>query len=225
MAAGKGTRMLPITESVPKVLIPIGGVPFLKLVIQRLQEAGITDIGIVTSYKSEMVKAFLDEEGIKATIIDQGEPLGTGHAIKVTRDFVNGENFVALGGDNLWSVHDIQSMIKEDDEWYVAAWTVTNPEKYGVLICEKSKLKKIVEKPKTRLFVNTGLYIMKPKILNLIPKKRFFHMTQLIELVKKKKYSVAVYPIGDKDWIDMGELSSYNQHIDFQEKKIFQAED
>ena len=92
---------------------------------------------------------------------------------------------------------------------------------YGIChIDKKGKLKKIVEKPKSKLFVNTGLYIMKPKILNLIPKNRFFHMTQLIELAKKKKYSVTVYPIGDKDWIDIGELSNYSAHVEFQEKHL-----
>ena len=211
MAAGKGTRMLPITESVPKVLIPIGGVPFLKLVIQRLQKAGITDIGIVTSYKSEMVKAFLDEEGIKATIIDQGEQLGTGHAIKVTRDFVNGENFVALGGDNLWSVHDIQSMIKEDDEWYVAAWTVTNPEKYGVLICEKSKLKKIVEKPSEFVgdLINSGLYKFTSDVfttldtIELSPRGEY----ELTDALTEGAATHKVHVIKLKDyWLDLGTL-------------------
>ena len=81
---------------------------------------------------------------------------------------------------------------------------------YGICqIDKKGKLKKIVEKPKSKLFVNTGFYIMKRQILNLIPKNRFFHMTQLIELAKKKKFTVAVYPIRDNDWIDIGQLSNY----------------
>ena len=76
-------------------------------------------------------------------------------------------------------------------------------------INKRGKLKKIVEKPKSEFFVNTGLYVFKPKILNLIPKNEFFHMTQLIERVKMKKYTVGVYPIRDTDWIDIGQITNY----------------
>ena len=81
---------------------------------------------------------------------------------------------------------------------------------YGIChINKKGRLKKIEEKPRSKLFVNTGLYILKPKILDLIPKNRLFHMTELIEMAIMRKYKVAVYPIRDKDWIDTGQLSNY----------------
>ena len=70
-----------------------------------------------------------------------------------------------------------------------------------------------MEKPKSEFFVNTGLYVFKPKILNLIPKNEFFHMTQLIEKVKMKKYTVGVYPIRDTDWIDIGQITNYKDLV------------
>ena len=81
---------------------------------------------------------------------------------------------------------------------------------YGIChINKKGKLKKIEEKPKSNFFVNTGLYIFKPKILKLIPKNKFFHMTQLMDKANKMKYKVGVYPISDNDWVDIGETDQY----------------
>ena len=85
---------------------------------------------------------------------------------------------------------------------------------YGICHVNKSgKLIKIEEKPKSKFFVNTGLYIFNPKILNLIPKNSFFHMTQLIEIAKKKKFKVGICPITDEDWIDIGQLTNYSKYI------------
>ena len=85
---------------------------------------------------------------------------------------------------------------------------------YGICHVNKSgKLIKIEEKPKSKFFVNTGLYIFNPKILNLIPKNTFFHMTQLIELAKKKKFKVGICPITDKDWVDIGQLTTYSEYL------------
>ncbi len=211
MAAGKGTRMLPITETIPKVLIPVGEVPFLKYVIERVQKAGITDIGIVTSYKSDMVKAFLDEEGIKATIIDQGEPLGTGHAIKVAKEFIGNDHFIALGGDNLWSVQDIKAVMHDQHEWCVAAWTVKNPEKYGVLVCNNNKLKKIIEKPKEFVgnLINSGLYKFTPDVFNTLENidlspRGEYELTDALTLGAQED-KVHVCPLKDY-WLDLGKL-------------------
>jgi len=223
MAAGKGTRMLPITQTIPKVLIPVGGTPFLKYVIERLHKAGITDIGVVTSYKSEMVKAFLDEEGIKATIIDQGEPLGTGHAIKVAKDFVKDDDFIALGGDNLWSANEIREMIKDDDDWYVAAWTVKNPEKYGVLVCEDTQLIKIVEKPQVFVgdLINSGLYKFTSEVFDLLENLELsprgeYELTDALTIGADLN-KVHVYKLSDY-WIDLGTLEDIPNVEEFLKK-------
>ena len=78
-----------------------------------------------------------------------------------------------------------------------------------VKLIKKANSKKLLKKPKSKIFVNTGFIYNETSNFNLIPKNRFFHMTQLIELAKKKKFKVAVYPIRDNDWIDIGQLSNY----------------
>ena len=85
LAAGKGIRMLPLTNDVPKVLVKVGGKPFLHYVFASIKEAGFDDIGIIVGYKKEKIKEFLDEYGYDATLIEQKEQKGTGDAIKCVK--------------------------------------------------------------------------------------------------------------------------------------------
>ena len=86
---------------------------------------------------------------------------------------------------------------------------------YGTCqINSKGKLSKIVEKPKYAFLVNTGLYIRNPKILKLIPKNKFYHITNLINDAKKLKMNIGVYPIDDDSWIDVGQWKDYKNAID-----------
>ena len=230
MAGGKGTRLAPFTKVLPKPLLPINDKPVIQHIIERFLNFGGKNFFISINYKSLLLKSFFNElkPDYNIKFLEEHKPLGTVgglqlHKKKLIKNDIILCNCDVLVDTDFNEMYNFHNKSKSDLTIVASAKNYEIP--YGIChIDKKGKLKKIVEKPTTRLFVNTGLYIMKPKILNLIPKKRFFHMTQLIELVKKKKYSVAVYPIGDKDWIDMGELSSYNQHIDFQEKKIFQIE-
>ena len=87
LAAGKGTRMLPLTETIPKVLVEVNGKPFLHYVIENLKKAGFTELGIVVGYMKEKVAEFLKNNQIEATLIEQEQQLGTGDAIKKAKDF------------------------------------------------------------------------------------------------------------------------------------------
>lgn len=211
MAAGKGTRMLPVTQTIPKVLIPVGNKPFLHHLIKNIHQAGIKDIAIITSYKSEMVEQFLNEYDIKATIIDQGIPEGTGHAISKVNQFTNNENFLAFAGDNLWSTFDIRQMIQHDDLTYVAAFKVQDPSKYGVLVTKDDKLVEIKEKPEEFVgdTINSSLYKFTPQVFeelkNITKSKRGeYEITDALTSLAKKN-QVKVYTIQDY-WMDLGSL-------------------
>lgn len=211
MAAGKGTRMLPITQTIPKVLIPVGNKPFLHHLINNIKKAGIHEIAIITSYKSQMVEQFLRDHNIKATIIDQGKPEGTAHAISKVSSFTQNENFLAFAGYNLWSSQDIKSMIQQDDYTYIAAWRVKDPSKYGVLVTKDDKLIEIKEKPKEFVgdTINSSLYKFTPQVfeeLKHITKSQRgeYEITDaLTSLAKQDK--VKVHTIKDY-WMDLGSL-------------------
>src|SRR3989338_7913014 len=93
LAAGKGTRMLPLTKDIPKVLIKVNGKPFLYYLLKNLQLAGYDDFCIVAGYKMEKIKQFLEEFGFKAEIAEQKEQLGTGHALMQAKEFCGKDEF------------------------------------------------------------------------------------------------------------------------------------
>ncbi len=166
LAAGKGVRMLPLTEDKPKVLIEISGKPFLWYVLENLRKAGVTELGIVVNHKKEKMEEFLEKYAIPATVIQQLEPRGTGDALKHAKAFCGKEQFLVVSGDNLYSVEDLNLVQRPDDFCYIVGKEVQDWQRYGVLVTERDKeterdtLVRIVEKPKEFVgnLINTGLY-------------------------------------------------------------------
>jgi bifunctional UDP-N-acetylglucosamine pyrophosphorylase/glucosamine-1-phosphate N-acetyltransferase len=209
MAAGKGTRMLPLTEEVPKVLVEINGKPFLYYVLKNLERAGYDDIGIVIGYKKEQFPDFLEKYGFKATLIEQEEQKGTGHAVMQAREFTKDENFVVLGGDNIWSPKDLKGIARDDNLNYIAGYEVKDPEKYGVLVTKGDSLVEIVEKPTKFVgnLINTGLYKFTPEIYRALEKierskRGEYELTDAISLLASEG-KVRVVRVEDY-WIDLG---------------------
>jgi len=209
LAGGRGKRMKELTKFLPKPLIKIQNRPFLKYVIQNLIKAGITEIGIVVHYKKEKIEEFLKENKIKAELIEQSSPLGTGHAIKAAENFVNNENFIVVMGDNYYSEEDIKNMIIDDDFEYVAGLKHKNPEKYGVLVEQNNFLTDMPEKPKIFVsdLINIALYKFTPRIfkaLEDIPKSERgeYEINDAIKKLAKEK-RVKVIKVKN-NWLDLG---------------------
>ncbi len=169
LAAGKGTRLEPLTETRPKCLIQVMGKSFLYYILDNLKKAGYSDIAIIVGYKKEMIKQFCEEYKFKVTFIEQKEQKGTGDAIKTAREFVGQDNFVVIMSDNLYSADDLEAVRKDDEFNYVVGFEHEHPEKFGVLVeGERGFLKRIVEKPKEHVgnLINTGLYKLTPEIFS-----------------------------------------------------------
>ncbi len=211
MAAGKGTRMLPLTEKVPKVLVKVNKKPFLYYVIKNLHEAGFGEIAIIVGYKKEQFPKFFKKYGFEAVLIEQDEQKGTGHAAKLAKDFAGKDNFILLGGDNLWSTKDLQSIPMKNDTCYVAGMHVDHPQQYGVLVVEHDKLVKIVEKPKKFVgdLINTGLYKFTPEIFDALGKIKIsprgeYELTDAITILAGEG-KVGVLDLEDY-WLDLGSV-------------------
>lgn len=220
LAAGKGVRMMPLTENTPKVLVEINGKPFLYYVIKSLQKAGYNDFCLITGYKKEKIEEFLKQYKIKATTVEQKEQKGTGDAVMHASNFTGKENFIALGGDNLWSVEDLKQINKEDNYNYISGIEVKNPEKYGVLIEENGFLKEIKEKPKQHYgnLINTGLYKFTPEIFEALKKikpspRRELELTDAITLLAREK-KVKLIKIRHF-WKDLGSIQDIEQMSKF----------
>jgi UDP-N-acetylglucosamine diphosphorylase/glucosamine-1-phosphate N-acetyltransferase len=171
LAAGKGTRMSPITETRPKPLIPVAGKPFLTHLIQRLPKE-VSEVVLVVGHKKEMIQKQMGEkiEGRKTIYVEQKQQLGTGHAILQAEKTVSGD-FICLAGDHLWGASDLSKLAKSKGI-VVMGRKVGDVSSYGYLEVEGTTLKKIIEKPKTKKpgLVNISAYRFEPKIFDALKK-------------------------------------------------------
>ncbi len=192
LAAGYGKRMKELTKYLPKPLLEINNRPFLHYMLRNLSNFG--EIGIVVHYNREKIEHFLKNHKIKATLIEQTQPLGTGHAVKAAKNFVNNENFLVLMGDDYYSEENINLVNKNDDYCYILGYKHKHPERFGVLIEKDNFLKKIIEKPQKFVsnLVNPGLYKFTPEIFNALDKikkseRGEYEITDAITLLAENK--------------------------------------
>lgn len=147
LAGGLGKRLLPITEVVPKPLVPVGGKPVVQYTLERLPPE-ITEIIFVIGYKGEMLKAAFGEAiaGRPVRYVEQGEPLGTAHAVRQAAPFVRGK-FLLLYGDDVYGADGLQRLVRHD--WALLVQPVEHPERFGVVVLDAGgTVTKMVEKPK-----------------------------------------------------------------------------
>ncbi|MDP2586327.1 MAG: sugar phosphate nucleotidyltransferase [Candidatus Komeilibacteria bacterium] len=216
-AAGRGTRMLHLSQEKPKHLIEINGHPFLYYLLKNLKEAGFTEAIMVIGYKKEIMEKFLNtyQGEFKITIVNQfdilGDKYGTLCPIECVKDLIgHDESFITVYGDNLYSVGDLKKFFIDDDFNYISGLKHPEPQKYGVLIRDgEDYLDKIIEKPTTFVgnLINTGLYKFTPSIFKKLPliaksSRGEFELTDAINLLAKEK-RVKIKEIEDF-WLDFG---------------------
>lgn len=180
MAGGKGTRLQPLTSNMPKPLTPVANRPMLEHIVLLLKKHGITDIIFTTRYLKEQIREHFGDGsqlGVNIDYFEENEPLGTAGGVKMMEDQLT-ETFLILSGDVLTD-YDLSTLIRKHKESGSAATlglkSVPNPTAFGVVITDDDgKIIKFLEKPGwSEVFsdtVNTGTYVLEPKVLELMPK-------------------------------------------------------
>jgi len=209
LAAGKGTRLMPLTENKPKVLIEINGKPFLWYVLNLFKKLGIKEIALIVGYKKEKIQEFVAKYGFAVTLVEQKEQKGTGHATLQAKEFVGDENFIVYHGDGLWSEKDLQRFMVEDEFTYMAGKHVEDWQRYGILLEEKGFLKEKVEKPQKFIgdLAWVGFFKTTPEIFVELEKVKLsprgeIEVTDAINALAKKK-KVKIISLQDY-WLDLG---------------------
>jgi len=172
IAAGKGTRMGPLTENRPKAMLPIANRPLLEHIIVAIKAAGIKDFLIVTGYCREKIIAHFGDGGslgVNMEYIEQQRQKGTADAIATVRNSIT-ERFLVTNGDVLAGIQDIKNILNAKGEVVLAAKKVTSPQEYGILYVQGNRVVKIVEKPKQSIsdLANAGIYVFEPSIFDAI---------------------------------------------------------
>ncbi|HHV29005.1 MAG TPA: NDP-sugar synthase [Clostridium sp.] len=219
LAGGLGTRLRPITDDLPKPMVPIMGKPLLERNIERLTSHGIDEIVLSTCYKPHKIEKYFEDGkrfGVKISYITEDEPLGTAGAIKNAEDFMS-DTFLVFNADILSDIN-ISEMIRFHKEKGVmatiAVTRVDNPSAYGVIEHDdNSFITAFKEKPqphesKSNL-INAGVYIFQPEILNQIPCGRAVSIErETYPSLLQKGYKLAVYNKCSY-WLDLGTPEKY----------------
>lgn len=217
MAGGYGVRLRPLTEDLPKPMLPVGERPLMELTLKRLRESGIRRIGITTHYLPEKIREHFGDGsafGVEISYTHEDKPLGTAGALGLMEP-PKGPVLV-INGDILTQV-DFSAMLEfhqeHGSELTVAVRKYDFRVPYGVLECREHKVCGLVEKPNYSFLVNAGMYILEPSAWDLMPKKSRFNMTDLIEGMLDEDRSVVSFPVLEY-WMDVGQPGDYRQAQD-----------
>ena len=211
MAGGKGTRLYPFTKILPKPLIPIGDIPILERIINRFNSYGANDFYLTVNYKKEMIKSYFKELALdySITYVEEDKPLGTAGSIKlIEKKF---ESSIIVTNCDILIEADYEKVMKYHKESGNAMTIVSSLKNttipYGVLhSSENGQITSMEEKPQLSCFINTGMYVLEPQYIDLIPDDTFYHMPSLAEQLIAKGLKVGMYPISENSFLDMGEF-------------------
>lgn len=185
LAGGRGKRLRPITDYVPKPLVPIKNIPIIEWQIKYLKKFGIDEIIICTGYKQEMIENYLVTKklGLKIKYSIEKSPLGTGGAIKKAGKMIKDKSFFVLNGDTITNL-DLKKIFKIENS--VAAIELRT--KFGILETKDNKVIKFKEKKEiSDLWMNAGIYHLNQEMLNDMPDKGDIEKTVFPDYAKKGK--------------------------------------
>lgn len=214
MAGGFGMRLRPLTENLPKPMLPVGGRPLMERIVGRLKESGIDHIVVTTHYKPEkIVEHFGDGSNFDVTMtyVQEDEPLGTGGALGLLQNV--DEPLLVINGDILTDVdfsalRDYHREYGADLTVGVRRYTMNVP--YGVVENEGARVVRIDEKPEITLFVNAGIYLLEPCVFDYVGRGVRLYMTDLIQTVIEAGLVVVSFPVHEY-WMDVGRTDDYLQ--------------
>ncbi|MDO8427694.1 MAG: nucleotidyltransferase family protein [Candidatus Diapherotrites archaeon] len=216
MAAGKGTRMLPLTETIPKALVNWKGKPLIVHVLNELNKTSVQKAIIVIGYKGKQIQKYLGKKfgKIKLEYVTQTQQLGTAHAVQTGLKKIHNENFLVLSADVIASAKDLNKFLNSTGDCCMALRKTKKPERYGIIELKGKNIVKLIEKPKNypkkTAWMNAGIYSFNantiPFILNVQKNKQRneFELTDVVQNLihgKKKvigiKFEKKVYDIGN----------------------------
>lgn len=214
MAGGQGTRLRPLTEDLPKPLLPVGERPIMELMVERLRQCGVGRVAVTSHYKQEKITEHFGDGsafGVDLEYVREEQPLGTAGALALLPTPT--EDLLVVNGDILTDV-DFGAMhdYHRDNQaaMTVALWRYDMDVPYGVVECSGSDVVSIQEKPKHRFFINAGMYLIAPEAIGHIPCNQRFDMTDLMDELLRSGKKVVGFPVREY-WLDIGELDSYRQ--------------
>lgn len=219
LCGGLGSRLWPVTLSLPKQLIPLAGKPILFYIIDSLIKANIDEIGIVVGNNEELFRNILDKEysnkSLKFQYIKQNKPLGLSHAVLTSEDFLGDDDFIMVLGDNFYEIDIlklIDNFLRKGSNCHILLKEVEEPKRFGIADVSNGVIKNVIEKPKnppSNLAI-TGIYIFDKNILKACKQikpswRGEYEITDAIKWLLNNKLKIT-YDITEGKWEDLGKL-------------------
>jgi len=223
LAGGKGSRLRPLTFSLPKPLVPLGERPILEILILQLKAAGCTRITLAVNHMAELIMAFCGDGskfGLSIEYSKETEPLGTAAPLRLIKNLE--DNFLVLNGDvltNLSFSRFFDQHLKSGNEMTVCTYQKSIPIDLGVLdLDEAGKFRKYIEKPTYHFRVSTGIYALSKEVLKFIPPTGKYDLPDLVTAIDSNKRKLGLFFDPAMTWLDIGRPDDYEQAVQTFEK-------
>jgi dTDP-glucose pyrophosphorylase len=214
MAGGKGERLRPLTEKIPKPLLPVGGKAIIDHNIDRLISYGVQHISVTVNYLKEQIEDHFAKphNGVQVQTVREPKFLGTIGSIKFVKEFYN-DTVLVMNSDVFTNINleDFYlHFIEHNAVMSVAAIPYTVSVPYGIFDLNGRDINGLIEKPTYNYYANAGIYLIKREALDEIPEDTFFHSTDLIEKLISENKKVIRFPLNGT-WIDIGNPQEYQK--------------
>lgn len=218
MAGGKGTRLKPLTNVIPKPLVPIGDKTILEVIMDQFESIGCHKFYMSVNYKADMIKYYLNQLDHKYDIdfFMEDKPLGTIGSVSLLKGKILTPFFVSncdsINEQDYRDVYDYH--VNNYNDMTIVTMVKSFKIPYGVIETgEDGLMVSLQEKPEHTYMVNSGVYILNSELIDEIPEGEFFHITHLMEKVKARGGRVGCFPVSEDSWKDMGEWPEYLKMI------------
>lgn len=213
MAGGLGTRLRPLTYDCPKSMVRLEEKPLIEIIIENFIKHGFYRFFISVNYRAEQIIDYFGNGtnwGLEIHYLQEEKPLGTAGSLSLL-PYQPDAPILVMNGDVLTNINFIHLL--DYHEQHNATGTMCVKEydfqvPYGVVQTEKNRLMSINEKPVQKFFINAGIYVINPDVLQHIPQNTYLNMTEVFDKLMKKGDNAIVFPIREY-WIDIGRMDDF----------------
>jgi len=217
MAGGKGTRLKPLTNVIPKPLIPVSDKTIIEEIISKFQIAGCKEFYISLNYKSDYIKSFFEKKDYKnINFINENKPLGTGGSLALLKGVIDKTFFVSncdiLVDVNFSDLYDYH--VKQKNIATLVSVLKSYSIPYGIIeTSENGIISNMKEKPCFTYQINSGVYIIEPKLLEYVSNEESIDLPSLLQRAKLNGEKIGAFPVSEGAWMDMGNWEDYLKMI------------
>lgn len=217
MAGGLGERLRPLTRDTPKPLLKVGDTPLLRTIIEMLSDAGFRKIYVMVRYLADKIRDYLArlDLAMEVVCVDEPEPLGTCGSLRLLPRERFQEPLLVMNGDILTKInfgHLLDYHVSLGADATIAAVNQSIRLPYGVVDLDGQWVRALHEKPEITNYINAGIYVLNPGMLDLVP-PGFFDMPQLLSEALERDMRIGCFPLREF-WMDIGQIHDYHRAQD-----------